>query len=447
MCDTLVAVPPATRDSSVWFGKNSDREPGEAQIVEQIPAARFQPGSKVRCTHIEINQTARTNEVLLSRPFWMWGAEMGTNEYGVVIGNEAVFTKIPYEKVGLTGMDLLRLALERATEAREALDIITQLIEEIGQGGACGYRNRSFRYHNSFVIADPGSAWILETAGPFWAARRVTGVDSISNELCLEADFDLISSKAYPFARSQGWCTSASDFGFARAFSDLRYSKLSGAKARRACTFIGLQSAEGRLGREHFFDLLRDHAGANPGDGWRMRMPCAHASWWPARQQGQTTGSMVSRLSHGDFRHWLTGTSSPCLSVFKPAGLGGEPLRTGPRPGAGYDSGSLFWKHEMLHRLVLPRYARNKAIFEGDRTRLEQKWLSTDEESAGKKDFSAPWEEHLRALDDWIERLRQEGMTTGLPTLASLYWRKQQRLDGISRGGKIPIPATGAAGR
>ena len=63
---------------------------------------------------------------------------MGANEHGVAIGNEAVFTKVPYDKgPALLGMDLLRLALERAATARQALDVITGLLVEHGQGGNC----------------------------------------------------------------------------------------------------------------------------------------------------------------------------------------------------------------------------------------------------------------------------------------------------------------------
>lgn len=90
----------------------------------------------------------------------MWGAEMGANDHGVVIGNEAIYTKLQGENDAeekLLGMDLLRskfwnfflilnsgnfwkflrLGLERGSTAKEALDVITKLLEEHGQGGPC----------------------------------------------------------------------------------------------------------------------------------------------------------------------------------------------------------------------------------------------------------------------------------------------------------------------
>ena len=59
------------------------------------PAADACPGGAGPCTYITIPQVERTNAVLLGKPYWIWGAEMGANEHGVVIGNEAVFTKLP----------------------------------------------------------------------------------------------------------------------------------------------------------------------------------------------------------------------------------------------------------------------------------------------------------------------------------------------------------------
>ena len=164
MCDTLVAVPPATADGAVWLAKNSDREPGEAQAVEHYPRQEHRRGATLRCTWVEVPQARRTWEVAVSRPTWMWGAEMGVNEHGVAIGNQAVFTRLPVADAGLTGMDLVRLGLERGRTATEALEIITEHIDLFGQVGRCGYRHRNFRYHNAFVIADPSQAWVLDGA-------------------------------------------------------------------------------------------------------------------------------------------------------------------------------------------------------------------------------------------------------------------------------------------
>jgi hypothetical protein len=105
MCDTIGVL----LDSSAIFGKNSDRSPNEPQAAEFYPA-RVCKESDLAATYITIPQARETLAVLLSRPTWMWGAEIGVNEAGVAIGNEAVFTKGAYGKPALTGMDLLRLA-------------------------------------------------------------------------------------------------------------------------------------------------------------------------------------------------------------------------------------------------------------------------------------------------------------------------------------------------
>jgi secernin len=106
---------------------------------------------------MEIPQAEKTFSVLLSKPFWIWGGEMGVNEHGVSIGNEAIFTSsVPYKKSperSLLGMDILRLALERSSSAREAVQTIGHLIENYDQGGSCSFYEKFF-YHNSFLVLD-----------------------------------------------------------------------------------------------------------------------------------------------------------------------------------------------------------------------------------------------------------------------------------------------------
>ena len=66
----------------------------------------------VQCTYIDIDAVETTHAVVLSKPCWMWGAEMGANEHNVCIGNEAVWNKAQSKaedgKHKLLGMDLVR---------------------------------------------------------------------------------------------------------------------------------------------------------------------------------------------------------------------------------------------------------------------------------------------------------------------------------------------------
>ncbi|MFM7734636.1 MAG: C69 family dipeptidase, partial [Alphaproteobacteria bacterium] len=179
-CDSIVALGAASATGATLFGKNSDRPPDESQPLQIVPAAVHPPGSSVACQWMQIPQARETARVLGSRPHWLWGFEHGVNEHGVAIGNETVFARVAPAARGLVGMDLVRLGLERATTAAGAVEVVTALIEEHGQGGS-GFRDVDFPYNSSFLVADPREAWILETAGRHWAARGGCEVESLAN--------------------------------------------------------------------------------------------------------------------------------------------------------------------------------------------------------------------------------------------------------------------------
>jgi len=229
LCDTVCVVTP----DGVLFGKNSDRDANEAQRLEWLP------------------RTATTAAALISRPFWMAGAEMGANEHGVAIGNEAVFTRAPVPREGRTGMEHLRTALLRARTADEAVQVLVSETEMHGQGGPMGLEDPLFRYSSSFLVADPRGAWVVETAGRAHAEERVTsGVRTISNLLTIP--------------------------GFAERWSDRLKTAVAAGRVRRERTGRALAGARGPG------DVMRALGDAGDG-GPRYRFlngtcaaPCMH---------------------------------------------------------------------------------------------------------------------------------------------------------------------------
>ncbi len=444
MCDTVVALGSVTADGVTLFGKNSDREPNEAQHLLRVPGGRHAPGSTLRCTYIEVPQIAETYEALLSRPFWMWGAEMGANEHGVVIGNEAVFTKVPYEKEGgLIGMDLLRLGLERARTAREALDVMTGLLETFGQGGNCGMAH-SLYYHNSFLIADPTSAWVLETAGKQWAAEQVKGIRTISNGITIGGEFDLASDDLVAYAVDHGWCKGRDDFHFGRCYSDFVYTRFSFSSPRQCRTTELLERHKGQITVETIMSVLRDHGPGDPdaGPAWSpatgiaKRQVCQHAGWGPIRGD-QSAGSLVSHIAAGVQTHFVTASSAPCTGIYKPVWLGSDLPDSGPQPSATYDEASLFWRHETLHRATLRDYAGRLPLYADERDTLEREFVAgamgcreaSQEERAGyaAQCFAQADEAEAR----WTARVLGAGGGARQGPLYASAWRKFNREAGM----------------
>jgi secernin len=448
MCDTFVALGTQTRDGSVLFAKNSDREPNEAHEVVVLPRAVYPDGSRLRCTYIEIPQAPQTYAVLLSKPFWMWGAEMGSNEHGVTIGNEAVFTRIPYEKgPALTGMDLLRLALERTTTAREALDLIIRLLEQYGQGGNCGFTH-PFYYHNSFLIADLQEAWVLETAGKQWAAERVQTTRSISNAITIGSTWDLASEGLVDYALERGWCKNRADFHFGRCYSDKLVTYVSDASPRQCRTteMMQPQSPTKALTPQDLMQVLRDHGGRET-DRLRLRQGltgcdiCMHAGFGPIRIN-QTTGSMVSHLAPGLQTHWVTATAAPCTSIFKPVWIDTGMPDLGPAPTGLFDPGSLWWQHELLHRSLLDDYAGRLPLFKAERDFLETDFIDKAQEyslldKTGRAALTA--ECFLRSAEAerrWIQKVGAAAPAGDANVLFKIAWKNFNRQAGFT-----PLPA------
>jgi len=233
-CDTWVAMGDVTTCRYTILAKNSDRPRFGCQPLVQYPRRKWPDGAKIDLGRIKIDQVKETCATLGSSPYWSWGYEEGINDCSVAIGNEAIWTKVLTDetashkagkgpKLGPNGMDLVRLGLERGKTARESLDAIAAVITKYGQfGSASPTRGLGGAYHNSFIIADPKEAWILETAGSRWVAKRVPkGATSISNGVSLGTDFDLTSADVVAHAVARKWWPENKDkeFHFQHAYS------------------------------------------------------------------------------------------------------------------------------------------------------------------------------------------------------------------------------------
>ena len=173
MCDTLVALPSVTRNQTMVFAKSADCEVNEANAIVRIPRGKHVKGEAVRITHLMIPQAAETYEVILTKAFWTYGCEVGINEYGLSMGEEAVFTdEMAEAKDGIIGPDLMRLALERSRDCQSAIELMTGLLEKYGQGGSAELKGNS-HFDSSFLMSDMNEAYILETAGRKWAVKKI----------------------------------------------------------------------------------------------------------------------------------------------------------------------------------------------------------------------------------------------------------------------------------
>ncbi len=418
MCDSFAALPSATRNGSVLAAKNADCEINEAQAVLLLPRRSYPEGAMLRTTHVVIPQARQTHEVIIDKSFWTWGGEIGVNEHGLAIGNEAIFSRAGTEQDGLITGDLLRLMLERASNCAEALDVFGDLLSRFGQGGNCELRGNS-HFDSSYMVSDRETAFVIETSGRDWAAREVKGVGAISNAMTIGSDWQRCTIPDIDSARTD----------FAAQFENKSMVAAVGAHQRRQVAYDWLKAREGSIDLATMAALLRQHPeGYDPAIGDVCTNICMHAGPHPNRFW-QACGAMIMESTQRGAMAWVTATSGTCLSVFKTVYFGVPMPDTGPVPTETVTEGSLWWKHETLHRRAMASFATVGPEIRESFEKLQARWFPQGAalvaaSPAEKTEFMAAcWREAEVVTDRWIADLSRRNVTFGHAEFGSM-WQK-----------------------
>ena len=411
MCDTMGKLLP---NGHALFGKNSDRSPNEPQVLYYYPATSHSKNSQL-ATYIKVDQVEKTKAIILSRPTWLWGGEMGVNECGVCIGNEAVFTKGRYDEIGLTGMDMLRLALERIENAKMAVGCLIHLLERYRQGGNCGYDHK-FYYDNSFLVMDGKEMYVLETSGKDWVYKK-TSCAAISNRLSIKKD---------GMVYSNGVCN------FTQKHLEPLYSHFSQSANRKSLCTSAIEKA---TCVEDIFSALRAHAHDNdPLCNASVGSPCMH---YGGLVGDHTTNSLVVEWDeNGKMTLWTTGRSTPCISLFKPFSFGNI---AAPIFESNDKNAVTYWlEAETFNRKLLGHKLPKEYYAERDSLETEYLKLSKGLDSSEMLELSQKaLKQESEFIKKWEKQILEQGKTSSL--FRKNWQKKNEAFERIKRITKMEI--------
>jgi dipeptidase len=409
----MVSLGATSANGQTIFAKNSDMPADDCQPLVLRGRARHAPGSQTKCQFVALPETPVTYRHVGSKPHWCWGYEQGFNEHQVAIGNETLPSRLgTVDEPKLIGMEIVRLALERASSAREAVDVMESLVERYGQGE---FKNPDnvHTYDNSYLVADPHKAFVLEAVGHDWAEKEVHGAQSISNAGTLGTDANRVSTGASDTAARLGLFDLAggNQFSFVEAFADLDNSRSGIARQRRSAAL--LSKYEGRIDARLIMRILGDHS-----DGTRPDEPfvedvggpvsvCAHRNI--EGMEAATAASLVADLCSDGSRlpvYWCC-LSSPCMSLFYPVFIEGDLPEVLSIGNATPSADSPWWVFRELARSGVDQgSARQREIRDAWEPLQDELFESAYEMAVeGKEAFdNGKAEEARRVLTEYMER-------------------------------------------
>jgi secernin len=320
--DLVVALGRATLGGNTLFGFNGHRPPGERQALRQVPGRAFSLGEKVPLACPDVPQVRQTCGVLGWQPAGSWGYPFGVNEHQVVAGCALWESTLSCPRPALAGSDLVRLTLERGRSARQAVEVLTGLIERHGQGQ---FQDGVTKDH-LFLVADPHEAVAVEAAGAHWVSQQIYEARAASDAAVIRQDWNRIAPGLADLAiRSGAWPGDGTKLDFVGALCDWPTGECSGLRRWGRATVL-LERDNGALDLGCFRRLLADHY-----EGTRFeRNPLEPAPGpTPLCQHGPlgavTAASLVVELSAEDERLPVVWYSAgpACLGVSLPLFLHG----------------------------------------------------------------------------------------------------------------------------
>lgn len=234
-CTGLLAGKNATVDGSVMITYSADSHSLYGSLTS-TPAGDWQPGDMREIVDWDsgkplgaIPQIPHTYAVIGNM-----------NEYALAI-TESTWGGRP-ELADTTGIidygTLIQLGLERARTAREAIKVMTDLVEKYGY----------YSSGESFSIADKNEAWVLELIGKgpgrkgaVWVAVRIPDdcISGHANQARIhqfplnDSENCIYSPDVISFAREMGYYKGTDEnFSFSSAYAPLDYGALRGCDAR-----------------------------------------------------------------------------------------------------------------------------------------------------------------------------------------------------------------------
>ena len=232
-CTSLIVGKKASADGSVMITDAADSHTLYGELYHQ-PAADHQPGTMRKIVEWD---TGRPLGEIPEVPH-TYATYGNMNEHGLTISESTWGGRHELQGSGLIDYgSLIYITLQRAKTAREALDTMIDLVNRYG------YASEG----ESFSIADPEEAWILELIGKgkddpgaVWVARRVPD-DCIAghanhsriHQFPLDDPETLYSPDVISFARKKGYFDGKDeDFSFSRAYAVLDGGALRGCDGR-----------------------------------------------------------------------------------------------------------------------------------------------------------------------------------------------------------------------